>query len=507
VSDAIMNGAAQGGVTLDGVALGGATLESSERSSTDTPLAKLAFQLYVAIGVSVFLLMMVVGALFRATQAAFMPIPANVAYELMTLHGAGMVGVSGLAGAAVMWYFLRRYVALSTGMFLAMLGLSLVGVVMILAAIGLGRFAGGWTFLYPLPANSMGVWGPHAAAAFVGGLVFIGVGFLLFYLDCAIAIVRRFGSLARALGLDQLFGTRPLDTSLPPTVVASTMVIIVNVIGILAGAVVLVMSLVSIYVPSVVFDALLMKNLIFFFGHVFINATIYMAVIGVYEIVPRYTGRPWLINKVFLASWAAVTLMVMAVYPHHLMMDFVMPKWMTVTGQVLSYLSGIPILLVTAYGALVNIHRSKLTWDLPLRLLIFGLFGWAAGVLPAIVDGVVRVNQVMHNTQWVPGHFHFYLLLGLVPLLLGTLFHACTRRGWTESPLDRLAFWTYGVAGALFCFVFLAAGWQGVPRRFAIHDDAWIGFAQAGAIAATLVVLAAVVLGVRLLARVPRASL
>jgi cytochrome c oxidase subunit 1 len=232
-----------------------------------------------------------------------------------------------------------------------------------------------------------------------------------------------------------------------------------------------------------------------------------MAVIGVYEIVPRYSGRPWPVNKAFLASWAAVTLLVMAVYPHHLLMDFVMPKWMTVAGQVLSYLSGIPILLVTAYGALVNIHRSGLRWDLPLRLLIFGLFGWAAGVLPAIVDGVVRVNQVMHNTQWVPGHFHFYLLLGLVPLLLGTLFYACTRSRWKERTLDRLAFWTYGGAGALFCFVFLAAGWQGVPRRFAIHDSAWVAFSQVGAVAATLVVAAAVVLGVRLLARLPRASL
>jgi len=392
-------------------------------------------------------------------------------------------------------------------MFLAMLGLSLVGVVMILAAIGIGRYAGAWTFLYPLPAKSMGAWGTHAAAAFVGGLVFIGVGFLLFYLDCALAILRRYGSLVKALGLDQLFGSRPLDTSLPPTVVASTMVVIIQVLGILAGAVVLVMTLVNLYVPGVAFDALLMKNLIFFFGHVFINATIYMAVIGVYEIVPRYTGRPWPISRPFLASWAAVTLIVMAVYPHHLLMDYAMPKWALVTGQVLSYLSGIPILLVTAYGALVNIHRSGLRWDLPLRLLMFGLFGWAAGVIPAIVDGMLRVNLVMHNTQWVPGHFHFYLLLGLVPLLLGTLLFACTRSDWTESALDRASFWIFGVAGAVFCFVFLAAGWQGVPRRFAVHDSAWLGFAQIGSLAATLVVLAAVVLGVRLLARLPRASL
>ena len=482
-------------------------MQASTMPSADTPSAKLAFQLYAAIGIAVFLLMMVAGAAFRAAQAVWVPLPANFGYELMTLHGAGMVGVSGLAGAAVMWYFLRRYVALSTGMFLAMLGLSLVGVVMILAAIGIGRFAGGWTFLYPLPAKSMGVWGTHAAAAFVGGLVFIGVGFLLFYLDCALAILRRYGSLVKALGLDQLFGSKPLDTSLPPTVVASTMVVIIQVLGILAGAVVLVMTLVNLYVPSVAFDALLMKNLIFFFGHVFINATIYMALIGVYEIVPRYTGRPWTISRPFLASWAALVLIVMAVYPHHLLMDYVMPKWALVTGQVLSYLSGIPILLVTSYGALVNIHRSGLRWDLPLRLLIFGLFGWAAGVIPAILDGMLRVNLVMHNTQWVPGHFHFYLMLGLVPLLLGTLLYACTRSEWTESALDRASFWVYGVAGAVFCFVFLAAGWQGVPRRFAVHDSAWLGFAQIGSLAATLVVLAAVVLGVRLLARLPRASL
>jgi cytochrome c oxidase subunit I len=475
--------------------------------SSDTSAAKLAFQLYVAIGTAVFLLMMVAGAVFRAAQASWLAVPPNFAYELMTLHGAGMVGTSGLAGAAIMWYFLRRHVALSTGIFLAMLGLSLVGVVMILGAIGLGRFAGAWTFLYPLPGKSMGVWGAHAAAAFVGGLVFIGVGFLLFYLDCALAIIRRYGSLAKALGLDQLFRSGPLDTSLPPTVVASTMVVIINVLGILAGAVVLVMSLVNIYLPSVSFDALLMKNLIFFFGHVFINATIYMAVIGIYESVPRYTGRPWKINRPFLASWAAVTLIVMAVYPHHLLMDYVMPKWTVVTGQVLSYLSGIPVLFVTAYGALVNIHRSGLKWDLPLRLLIFSLFGWAAGVIPAIVDGVIRVNLVMHNTQWVPGHFHFYLLLGLVPMLLGTMLYVCTRSQWKETALDRASFWTYGVAGAVFCFVFLAGGWQGVPRRFAVHDTAWLGFAQFGTVAAGLVVVAALVLGVRLLARLPRVSL
>jgi len=49
---------------------------------------------------------------------------------------------------------------------------------MILAAIFLGGFGGGWTFLYPLPATSGGAWEPGAAALYLGGLLVVGVGFL-----------------------------------------------------------------------------------------------------------------------------------------------------------------------------------------------------------------------------------------------------------------------------------------------------------------------------------------
>jgi cytochrome c oxidase subunit I len=479
---------------------------NDRNGSQNSPGARLAFQSYLGIGVLVFLLMMVAGAALRMAHGKWIDVPANVFYQIMTLHGAGMVGTAGLAGAAVMWYFLRKYVNLSTGIFTAMLVLSLVGVVMILAAIGIGGFAGAWTFLFPLPAKSVGQWSNHAAAGYIGGLVFIGVGFLLFYLDCAIAIIKRYGSLAKGLGLDQLIGGN-IDSAHPPTVVASTMVIIINTLGILVGAVVLVICLINLYVPAFALDALLVKNMIFFFGHVFINATIYMAVIGVYEIVPAYTGRPWKVSRPFLASWAAVTLVVMAVYPHHTLMDFVMPQWAVVLGQVLSYVSGIPVLLVTTWGLLANLHHAGVKWDLPLRLLVFSVLGWSIGVIPAIVDATISVNLVMHNTLWVPGHFHLYLLLGLLPMLLGTLFFATTRSKWQESAGDRWMFWTYGVAGLVFCVMLLAGGVQGTPRRFAEHAAQWVPYAQVSAVAAILVVAAALHLGTKLLGRLPHAVL
>lgn len=468
---------------------------------------RLYLQFYVGTTLAVLLLMMLAGVVMRAAQGDIVQLQPDLFYQIMTLHGAGMVGIAGLAGVSVMWYFLRRYVSLNPGFFITNIALFLIGVVMILSAILIGKFGAGWTFLYPLPGNSKGLWSAHAAAAFVGGLLLIGVGFLLFYLDVARALMARYGGLGRALGLDQLFSGK-VDDSHPPTVVASTMVLIVNTIGILAGAVILVLMLINLYMPEMDIDPLWAKNLIFFFGHVFINATIYMAVIAVYEILPKYTGRPWKVTRTFLAAWAASTVMVMIVYPHHLLMDMVMPGWMLILGQVISYLSGIPVLLVTAYGALVQIHHAKVNWGTPARLIILAMFGWSAGVVPAVVDATIVVNKVMHNTMWVPGHFHFYLLLGMLPMVLGFMFHISRQdNDGGDHGIIGASFWLFLVSSLLFIFMFLYSGYQSIPRRWAEHINTWVPYDQLATAFAVLVFLSMFVFIVNLLGRLGRIRL
>jgi len=445
-----------------------------------------------------FVLLMVFGLLMRMAQGTWLNITPTLFYQLMTAHGAGMVGTTALGASAVMWFFLRKYVPLSTSIFLANIVLFLLGAVLLLAAIFLGHYAGAWTFLYPLPVKSMGIWGKGAAALFLLGLLIIGVGFLLFYLDAIRALIRRYGSLGRSLGVQWLFGGT-IEKSHPTTVVASTMVVIVNSLGILGGAVVLVLSLINDYDPAMVLHPLVAKNLTYFFGHVFINITIYMAVIGVYELLPRYTGRPWGVSRPFLWAWAASTVMVLTVYPHHLLMDYAMPRWMAVTGQIVSYTSGLPVFTVTAYGALTNIHRSGLRWRIPAMLLILSMFGWAAGIVPAIIDATISVNHVMHNTLWVPGHFHFYLLLGVLPMLLAFMYHLVgARRPDDAGTSDRVGVATYILGGLTFVLMFLAGGHASVPRRWAVHEAAWVSYDQVASVGALLVILAMLLFTVRL---------
>lgn len=464
---------------------------------------------YVVASLLVLFLMMIAGATMRYTQGSLIEVGPDIFYQLLTVHGAGMVGIAGLFSSAIMWYFLRKYVDISTNIFIANFVLFLIGVVMILGSIFLGKFAAAWTFLYPLPAKSMGLWSHHAAALFLGGLLIIGVGFLLFYLDVTRAILRRYSNLYNAMGLQYLFGKKPVDEEHPPAVIASTMVLIINTLGILAGAVILVICLLNLYFPDdVTIDPLLAKNLTYFFGHVFINASIYMAVIAVYELLPRYTDRPWKINKLFVGAWFFSTFMVMMVYPHHLLMDFVMPKWLLVVGQIFSYMNGFPVLLVTAYGAVTLVHRSGIKWDLVSRLLFLSMFGWVAGTIPAIIDATISVNLVMHNTLWVPGHFHFYLLLGLLPMLFAfSLFVTQEKSQRNNRYLDEIFFSFYLYGALVLIFTFLISGKDSVPRRWAQHYAEWIPMSQIASIGATMVVIGTLFFLAKIILRINKASL
>src|SRR5215218_7962931 len=457
--------------------------------------------LYMGITAIVLALLMVFGLLMRASQAGVITIPANRFYQLLTAHGIGMVAISGLGGAGVMWFFLSRYVPLSRTILLANLACFLAGVVLVLGGIFVGGFAAGWTFLFPLPAHSLGVWGPGATSSYLVGVLLVGVGFLLLYLDTGRAIIRSYGSLGKALGWPQAFGKSAAEPP-PPTVVASTVVTIINIPAIAIGAVILTISLINTLAPDFRVNALLAKNLTYFFGHVFINSTIYMSVIGVYEVLPTFTGRPWKSSRPFLLAWTATMLMVVAVYPHHLFMDYANPRWASVLGQILSYTSGLPVLAVTAIATMANVYRSGMKWSVTSSLLFASIVGWSVGVIPAIVDGTIAINRVMHNTLWVPGHFHMYLLLGVVAMQFGFMYFLTSVKGAADAALDRAGFWMYSLGTLAFASTFLAAGAMSIPRRWAVHLDPWKSIDRVGALFATVVVAGALVFVVKFLRHV-----
>jgi len=234
-------------------------------------------------------------------------------------------------------------------------------------------------------------------------------------------------------------------------------------------------------------DALLMKNLTFFFGHVIVNLSMYLGAAVTYEVLPAYAGRPWKTNRVVALSWNAVLIIVLLAYFHHLYMDFAQPRAVQYIGQIASYVSSIPAAVVTIFGGLTLAYRSTMRWGLAPALFLAGLAGWAIGGVGAVIDSTITVNAVLHNTLWVPAHFHSYFLMGLVLLTLAYFYHAC--RPVLEQREARGSCWMTlsltMVGGYGFLLMFYLAGAYSVPRRYALYPpEVAYGAGYAGAAAA-----------------------
>ncbi|MCR2822901.1 cbb3-type cytochrome c oxidase subunit I [Lederbergia panacisoli] len=453
--------------------------------------------IFLTIGAIVVGVMMVFGVLMLLAQGGRLDLSPARFYQFLTIHGTGMVGTAALAGTAVMWYFLRDYVDLSKKVLMLHLVFFLIGVLMVIIGVFSFEYASAWTFLYPLPALSAGAWGMAGALLYLAGMLILGVGFLLFYIETGRAIIKKYGSLGKGLGWDVIAGKKAEKDAPSATVIASTMVTIVNITALTAGAVVLIMNAINTINPAFSFDPLLAKNLTYAFGHIFANSIIYMGVIAVYEILPKYTNRPWKANKVFLVAWTMSTVFTLIIYTHHMLMDSVMPKWMLIMGQVLSYANGLPVLVVTAYGALMIVYKSGIKWDVPSSLIFLSMFGWVVGVVPAIVDATIVVNHVMHNTKWVPGHFHMYMGLGALVMIFGFMYYlAKTDSEIKTTFIDKIGVILYalsliGVSGG-----FLVSGAISTPRRWATHFPEWMGPALFGAAAGVFAVIAVAIFSI-----------
>src|SRR5690625_2055079 len=446
---------------------------------------------YLVISGVVVLLMIILGIIMLMQQGGMINLSPATFYQLLTMHGTGMVGAVALAASAIMWYFLSHYVKLSEKVLKLNLALFIIGVVMVIIGIFSFEYASSWVFLYPLPAISAGAWGKIGALLYLGGMLILGIGFLLFYIDTGRAIIKKYGSLGKGLGWDVIAGRKSEADAPVSTVVASTMVTIVNTAALLSGATVLMMNIISVVNPAFPFNPLLSNILTFAFGHIFANATIYMAVIAVYEILSRRTKRPWASNKPFLIAWTMSTIFTMIVYPHHLLQDTVMPNWMLIMGQVLSYANGLPVLVITAYGALMIVYKSGIKWDMGSSLIFLSMFGWTIGVVPAIVDSAIVVNHVMHNTQWVPGHFHMYMGLGVIAMIFGFMYFLAQNDSQLKTNVfDKVAFIVYTISLLSLSGAFLISGAMSTPRRFATHLPEWMGPDKFGAVAGIFVIIA-----------------
>jgi len=417
--------------------------------------------IWLGTALALFLVLVLLGLVMRLNQAGALHATPDLFYAIMTLHGLGMSGAMFMSSIAAVWYLLSRYIKPYAGLMWSSYLLIVLGAVGLVIGTLVGRFGPGWYVLYPLPFASS-IWPAWATGLSVISLVLLGTGWLLAQLTLLGSLAQRYGA-GNLLGW-QYFTSRQPSVPIPPIVLITVISLISGALTTVAGAVLFLLYIAKWLNDALQFDALLLKNVVFLFGHTIVNITMYLGIAAVYELLPKFTGRPWSMNRVVAISWNTVLLFVLGAYFHHLYMDFAQPVTLQYLGQILSYSSAVPATVVTVFGVGAQVYRSGMRWSFVPLSFFLGITGWVIGGLAAVVDSTIALNTVLHNTLWVPAHFHTYFVLGYLLILLGMTFHI------TESQRESramAALTTMVVGGTGFLLMFYLGGVEGVPRRFA----------------------------------------
>lgn len=418
----------------------------------------------------VFPVLITLGLLMRLRQGEDIKIGMDTFYALMTMHGLGMAGVLFSIAFAALWYLIStRHAKLNLRVGYLVFLLNLIGGGGLFFATLVGRFGAGWYLLYPLPFKGAN-WPAWTTLISIISLIILGVAWLVGILHLIYRLAKEYGGFTNLLGW-QYLGKKEVQKELPPIVLITTVSLVPGVIAFLAAAVWMIIYLLKYFEPALTFDPLLLKNMGFFFGHTLVNITLYCCVGWVYALLPEFTGRKWKTDKVLVYAWNATFLFILFAYFHHLYMDFVQPLPYQYAGQIASYLSAVPSTAITMFGVIVQLYHSKIKWGIiPLTFLI-GIAGWAIGGFSAVVDSTIAVNSVLHNTLWVPAHFHTYMLTGVVLFILGFIFYLShSKEEQAGDKTGKLGFWLFVIGAHSFIAMFYMGGLKSIPRRYSDYS-------------------------------------
>jgi cytochrome c oxidase subunit 1 len=228
------------------------------------------------------------------------------------------------------------------------------------------------------------------------------------------------------------------------------------------------------------------------FGHSSqqINVSAHVAVW--YAIAAIVFGAKPMSEKVSRTAFLLYILFLQLASAHHLLVDpGLTSNWKIFNTSYAMYLAVLASMVhgLTVPGAIEVAQRKKgytqglfewlrkAPWGNPvfssmfISLIGFGFLGGISGVMM----GTEQLNMIIHNTIYVPGHFHATVVVGTTLAFMGLtyfLIPVLFRRELAFPTLAKYQPYVFGLGMSAAALFLMGAGTLGVPRR---HWD--IGFA------------------------------
>jgi cytochrome c oxidase subunit 1 len=117
---------------------------------------------------------------------------------------------------------------------------------------------------------------------------------------------------------------------------------------------------------------------------------------------------------------------------------------------------------------------KALPWRNPMMLAVaFSFVMLGFGGAGGLINMSYQLDQSIHNTQWVTGHFHLIFAGAIVIMYFAIaydLWPHLTGRAFVDLGLIRAQLWTWFIGMIVLTFPWHWVGILGMPRRMAFYD-------------------------------------
>ncbi len=305
------------------------------------------------------------------------------------------------------------------------------------------------------------------------------LGLILFAVGALVAVAVFFGTLVIAKDEGTYEGSVPLVTF------GAIAAAIIAVFTFTSGAIILIPTFLwSIGLISHI-DPVMYKVVWWGMGHSSqqINVAAHVAVW--YAIAAMVLGAKPLSEKVSRFAFLMYILFLQIAAAHHLLVEpGISSEWKIFNTSYALYLAVLGSLIhgLSVPGAIEAAQRRrgytkgvfewlrKAPWGNPafagmfLSLVMFGFIGGISGV----VLGSEQINLIMHNTMYVPGHFHGTVVAGTTLAFMAVTYLVVPLIFRREIMFKKLAQWqpyVFGIGVAGISMFMMGAGTLGVSRR------------------------------------------
>lgn len=234
-------------------------------------------------------------------------------------------------------------------------------------------------------------------------------------------------------------------------------------------------------------DPLLSRTLFWFSGHPIVYFWLLPVYVSWYTMIPKHAGGKLFSDTITRVVFLMFLVLSIPVGFHHQYTDPGIGQGMKAAHAVLTFGVFFPS-LITAFSVMWALEIGgrnrgakglldwfwKLDWGNPvLAVQVLAMLTFLLGGATGLINASFTMNQIVHNTTWVPGHFHMTVGSAVTMSFMGIAYWLVPYLKGRELWGRKLALaqgWIYFVGVLVFARGMISGGLDGMPRRTALMD-------------------------------------